>query len=271
MIIRPPNQSDWEIFAALAGLENWLVPRSELQLYQGPWAHRVHVHDDDGFCGLVTTAVYDKSAWIGNLIVPRSRRGQGCGSRLFQSVLADLLARGPASIWLTASDQGKGIYARQGFVEVDRIERWLLPASGTRVDLAAGGEAPHDSLLEADHLAWNERRDALLSEICARGKVFAVDSAVALLQPGQDLQVVGPWYTGQTPLQTHRELLNRLLAAADPDLPLVADLFASSPLPGVCAAAGLQCIGRTSLMAYGDSGPVNLQSMVSLASLGSMG
>lgn len=271
MTIRYPNQADWEIFATLAGLENWLVPRTELQLYQGPWAHRVRVLSDDGFCGLVTTAVYAKSAWIGNLIVPRSRRGQGYGSQLFKTVLTDLVTEGMTSIWLTASDQGLGIYAKQGFVEVDRIERWSLPASRSAVDILAGAEAPCETLIEADQLAWNDRRDALLSVICDGGKLFAVDSAVALLQSGSDLQVVGPWYADRLPLQTHRALLDMLLAAAAPDVPLVVDLFASSPLPELCAASGMQCIGRTVLMAYGDSGSVNLENMVALASLGSMG
>ena len=72
-------------------------------------------------------------------------------------------------------------------------------------------------------------------------------------------------------MQTHRSLLNMLLAVSAPNVPLVADLFASSPLPGLCHVAGMQCIGRNALMAYGDIGSVNLRSMVSLASLGSMG
>jgi len=66
MIIRQPNQSDWEMFSALASSENWRVPWTELQLFKGPWSQFSHVLDDNGFCGLVTAIAYEKSAWPGH-------------------------------------------------------------------------------------------------------------------------------------------------------------------------------------------------------------
>ncbi|MDH3870573.1 MAG: hypothetical protein OET08_14510, partial [Desulfuromonadales bacterium] len=77
MIIRLPYQSDWETFSALACRENWRVPRTELQLFKGPWAQYVRVLDDHKFCALLTSVAYEKSAWIGNLIVPHNLRGRG--------------------------------------------------------------------------------------------------------------------------------------------------------------------------------------------------
>ena len=118
MIIRLPNQSDWETFSALACRENWRVPHTELQLFKGAWAQYVRVLDDHKFCALLSSVAYEKSAWIGNLIVPDSLRGKGYGSHLFKAVFADLVEQEMTSIWLTASAQGRSIYEKEGFEKV---------------------------------------------------------------------------------------------------------------------------------------------------------
>ena len=270
MIIRPPNQSDWETFSALACRENWRVAHTELQLFKGPWAQYVRVLDDHKFCALLTSVAYEKSAWIGNLIVPDSLRGKGYGSHLFKAVLADLVERGMTSIWLTASDQGRRIYEKKGFVEVDRIERWVLSPRDA-IGSPPEGENLFEELFYADRLAWSENRTPLLSVLCEGGKVFTVEGAIALLQAGPDMQIIGPWYAHEASLHTHKALLKKMLIAIEPNTPVVVDSFVSSPLPAVCASSGFLFTGRTSLMVYGDIGSIDLKSMVSLASLGSVG
>ena len=271
MIIRLPNQSDWETFSSLACRENWRVPHTELQLFKGPWAQYVRVLDDDKFCGLLSSVAYEKSAWIGNLIVPHQLRGKGYGSHLFKSALEALVEQGMTSIWLTASDQGRSIYENEGFVEVDRIERWVLPPPRDAIGFPLEDENSFERLLHADWLAWSENRDSLLSVLCNGGKVFTVEGAIALLQTGPDVQIVGPWYADDASLHSHQALLKMMIASIDPNVPVVVDLFASSPVPELCNSAGFQFAGRTSLMAYGDIGSIDLKSMVSLASLGSVG
>ena len=192
MIFRHPNQSDWETFSALACLENWQVPSIELQLLKGPWAHYVRVFDDDEFCGLVTAVAYEESAWIGNLIVPHHQRGKGYGSNLFKSVLADLVEQEMTSIWLTASDQGRSLYERESFFEVDRIERWVLPASGATIGFPVEGENYCERLLHADRLAWSENRASLLSVLCNGGKVFSLSRALLrCCRQGQTFRLSG--------------------------------------------------------------------------------
>ena len=271
MIIRPPNQSDWETFSALACRENWRVPHTELQLFKGPWAQYVRVLDDDKFCGLLSSVAYEKSAWIGNLIVPYQQRGKGYGSHLFKSAFEVLVEQGMTSIWLTASDQGRSIYEKEGFVEVDRIERWVLPPPRDAIGFPLEDEKSFEYLLHADRLVWSENRDSLLSVLCNGGKVFTVEGAIALLQRGPDVQIFGPWYAYKASLRAHQDLLNKMIAATNPNLPIVVDLLSSSPLPTLCDSTGFQITGQTSLMVYGDIGSIDLKSMVSLASLGSVG
>lgn len=271
MIIRQPNCTDWEIFSALASLENWRVPWSEFQRFKGPWSQFSHVIDDNGFCGFITAVVYEQSAWIGNLIVPNDLRRKGYGQYLFKSILTDLAGRGMTSIWLTASDQGRSLYEREGFVEVDRIERWVLPRSRKTMGSPLDGDNNIEKLLYADRLAWGENRESLLSDLCNGGEVFTVAGAVALLQTDPDIHILGPWYTYGASLHAHQDLLNKMIAASDPNIPIIVDLLSSSPLPALCDSAGFQLTGETSLMAYGDIGSIDLTGMVSLASLGSIG
>lgn len=272
MIIRHPYLADWENFFALACTENWRVPRIERQLFMGPWSQYAHVLDDKGFRGLVTAVAYEKSAWIGNLIVPRDQRGKGYGSHLFRSVLSDIVAQGTRSVWLTASDQGRCIYEREGFVAVDRIERWILPPQQGAFDRSE--ILAHDScesLLCMDSRVWGESRLPLLSKLCEEGEIFSVGNSIALLQKDPDRQIIGPWYSHNAGDRPHADLLQALIASSCPSVEVVIDCLSSSPIPPLCDAAGFTGNGQTALMVYGDIKAVNLRSVMSLASLGSIG
>lgn len=271
MIIRHPNQADWEIFSSLANSENWRVPCSELQLYKGPWSQYAHVLDDEGFCGLVTAVAYEKSAWIGNLIVPYSQRGKGYGSHLFKSVLASLVEQEMTSVWLTASEQGRSLYENEGFSTVDYIERWVLPPQQEGFNQSNSPQDSYEKLLCADSLVWGESRTIFLSELCNAGKTFSAADSVALLQQGPDLQIIGPWYSREISPRSNHDLLQNLIASSDPTVEIVIDLLASSPVRSLCGAFGFKCIGQTDLMVCGDIISVKLKDMMSLASLGSAG
>jgi GNAT superfamily N-acetyltransferase len=271
MIIRQPNQVDWAQFSALARDEDWRVPKTELQLFQGPWSQYAHTLDDNGFCGLVTAVTYEKSAWIGNLIVPQNIRGKGYGSYLFKSVLADLHEKGVTSVWLTASEQGRTIYEREGFVTVESIERWVLLPRQKAGGQTEATDISCEKLLLADSLAWDEDRTPLLSELCKTGKIFSAGGTIALFQQGQDCQIVGPWYSPDSGMSVKHDLLQAMITARDPSVDVVIDCLSSSRMQSVCKAFGFQCRGQTALMVLGEIKTVDLKSMVSLASLGSVG
>jgi ribosomal protein S18 acetylase RimI-like enzyme len=78
-------------------------------------------HDPDGCflaeqrgepVGMVTTTVFEKSAWIGNVIVPPEHRRRGIGEELTRHALTDLCIR---TVRLEADPPGVGIYRRLGF------------------------------------------------------------------------------------------------------------------------------------------------------------
>lgn len=272
MIIRHPNRADWEIFMSLAGAENWRVPHNEQQLFMGPWSQHAYVLDDTGFCGLITAVAYEKSGWLGNLIVPRQLRGRGYGSHLFRAAFSDLVEQGVMSVWLTASEQGRSIYEREGFVVVDRIERWILPTQEeafSRSQLLTHDSC--ESLLRMDSEVWGESRIPLLSELCRAGEIFSVGSSIALLQKGPGHQMIGPWYSHDAGARPNRELLQALVTLSCPSAEIVVDCLSSSLVPSLCGSSGFKLKGHAALMAYGDIKAVNLKRLMSLASLGSIG
>lgn len=272
MEIRYPNESDWAAFAALAAAEGWRIPTVEQELFAGPWAGSARVAVSSGrFCGLVTAVAHDRSGWIGNLIVPAALRGRGFGAGLLRAARTELLNQGVTSIWLTASAQGEPLYAKEGFVAIDQIERWVatrrrLTAAGPEARTGAGS-----LLRDWDRSIWGEHRQSLLDALLAGSQAFACNDSVTLLQTGANLQVIGPWYSPEHCPRSNRILLQTLLAAADPALEIVVDTLASAPLRRLLASAMFERVGQTALMVYGDWQGVKLNEMAALASLGSIG
>ena len=266
------QKPDWASFFDLAVAEGWRVPEVERQLFAGRWCDCAQaLKEDDRFSGLVTAVSHQHSGWIGNLIVPERLRGRGYGSRLFEAALSALQAQGMTSVWLTASESGRPIYEKSGFVAIDEIERWVSckrshfgPADSLLKD---GGQ----KLVALDRAAWGEDRSALLEALDAQGKAYACGGAAALLQREPGVQIVGPWYSTTGCPRSNRLLLQKILAEADPNVELVVDLLKSSPVRQLLAATGFSCVGNNALMAQGDTTKVKTEMMVSLASLGSIG
>ncbi|MDZ4183760.1 MAG: hypothetical protein U1D97_02130, partial [Desulfuromonadales bacterium] len=173
---------------------------------------------------------------------------------------------GPTTLWLTASAQGAPLYAQRGFETVAEVQRWVLREGG----IGAGGlldAGVHGS--HSDVAIWGDDRRPLLHHLEGGGNWQQQGESIALLQRGDDLQIVGPWY-GSTRLQDDAELLDRLIAAATPQQELVADLVSRSGREGLLAAAGFTCAGSTGLMVAGPA-EVDWPRLVALATLGSCG
>jgi len=270
MEIITPTDTDWQVFLALARDEGWRVPKNELALYRGPLAGSAFVlRCGEEALGFVTAVRHEKSGWIGNLIVPCDYRGRGYGVLLFEHALQTLERQGVANIWLTASSQGRPLYEKKGFAVVDGIVRWALRTDGTSLPENARTNA--GTLCAADARVWGESRARLLSPLVLEGKVFGYGGTVALLQQGDDMQVLGPWFSAELCPRENRRLLLAVLGGAAERTELVTDIFETSPLQALLRAAGFTRQGRCDLMVRGSAAGVRISQVVSLASLGSMG
>lgn len=264
-MIRVAEEQDWHTFMALARQEGWRVPRHELILHQQggcsqAWALRRH----NATIGLITGVRHHGSAWIGNLIIAEAERGRGYGLALFTHVVRELRAAGALTLWLTASAQGAPLYTARGFHPVGEVERWVRKEGGAGVLPCAIVDGKG-----FDRIVWGDDRSALLRHLERSGRWLEHEGSTALLQQGDDLQIIGPWY-GALRLRDDAELLARLVAAAAPEQELVVDLLASSGRQDLLTDAGFTLAGRTGLMVCGPT-QVQWSRLIALATLGSCG
>jgi len=272
--IGTPAAQDWEVFQRWAATEGWRVPAQELALYRQELADSAFMLRDADARPLafVTVCRQQRSAWIGNLIVDPMRRGEGLGRRLFEHAVRHLTERGTVSLWLTASAEGLPLYASCGFREAGRIERWVRrreAALAVSSPPSGGGELY--PLVRADAAAWGHSRAELLTLLARGGKIFASGSTVALLQPGADLRVLGPWLSADHCPRANRAILSLAVDALSGGGEIAVDMMGGSPVRPLLTAAGFRQAGETVLMLRGERGKVCLHEVVALASLGSMG
>lgn len=266
--IRTATLADWDIFARLAAAENWRISPAERQLFCGPWTgHALALKVEGQWGGFVTAVHHQRSGWIGNLIVPPESRGRGYGRRLFAAAVARLERKRLNSLWLTASEQGRPLYEQYGFVKIDEIERWIGVGVGGDEDALRNNEG----LWLADGRAWGENRRELLMAVAGHGRAFTAGDAVIFLQQVGNMNILGPWYRGESDPCVHRDLLQQALAAATPGQELVVDTLISSSIRPLLAEVGFTPSGRAALMVRGGPGAARLDRMVALASLGSVG
>ena len=267
--IRSASAADWTIFLHLAAAEGWRVPAQEIEFFQGPMADGVFVLEcDNAWCGFVTAASHGASGWIGNLLVPPERRHAGWGGQLFDHAVAHLQGQGVKTLWLTASESGRPLYLKRGFLTVGGVTRWQRQGGGEcgAVRVSDSGSADW-----ADALVWGEPRRRLLDFLGARGSWLSTGTTAALLQHGETLQILGPWvslsgWRGEAGL-----ILEQACRHVGPGAELLIDILDGSTLADLPREQGFLPVGHNLLMARGPVDPAGLRRLVALASLGSFG
>lgn len=113
-------------------------------------------------------ASFGASGWIGALgVLPRARR-RGTGELLTKASIEWLQSRGASSVFLYATDMGRPVYERVGFVPEARARAWRGVAPGPPPE-GVRRLRPSDRarLLELDALATGEDRHAVLDMLPA--------------------------------------------------------------------------------------------------------
>lgn len=269
MTITPLQKHQWPLFLRMARQEGWRISATESRLYRDESTHPFLCLQQEGKVrGFISGVRHEHEAWIGNLIVDGEQRGKGYGAQLFDALVAQLNQHSCTSLWLTASADGQPLYKKRGFVAVDRIERWRAPGLGC---IATECRQWH-YLSQLDNQQHRHNRSSFLRTIGHNGSIVRHDNNVALLQPGNGLTVLGPWYEQGRQPQLQYQFLFQARRTCSRTHQLVADVFASEQLQRVLSAAGFTCCGSTTLMHYGSSGtrqPSTPRLQRSLAGLGS--
>jgi GNAT superfamily N-acetyltransferase len=145
-------------------------------------------------------AIGPKIRWIGLILVDESVRGQGYGSLMMDHALARARRAGDEIVGLDASDLGRPVYLKKGFVDVAPIDRWAgsLRAGGDPRNVGRIGLESFDPLAELDRKACGVDRSPLLRNLLGDPEVVCVAShgkgmeGFAFLLPGRTSPHVGP-------------------------------------------------------------------------------
>lgn len=180
------------------------------------------ITDEDRLVASAVAFPYgQRLAWIGMVLTTASQRGRGHAKTLMLRCLDHLDAAGVESVKLDATDLGRPVYAKLGFVDERPVSRWLRrPAAMEH----AGGELGglDEELLRADAEAFGADRAALLRELAKHEVLSLPGRAMLFTRPGRTARHLGPCLAKDAEAA---EVLIRHAAGRHQQTPILWDLF----------------------------------------------
>ena len=254
-------------FFLQAAAEKWITPSDELRFLTSSYPAGCLAALADGRpAGFITAIRYNRSGWIGNLLVLPSHRRRGLGRELMAQVIDALEGDCCDTIWLTASAEGAPLYRTLGFTEIDRISRWQgvaqLPAC--RINRADSA-----SLIEQDSRGWGDSRTALFDKLHSDGCYAACDTGFILAAPLNSGMQIGPW--GADDSATAIRLFNKVRAFNGGSRCFLDSPESNRAAAGILTRAGFSRCGGTLLMFRGKKPDYQGEQIYALASMGSYG
>lgn len=132
--------------------------------------------DGGDVLGVACCAAFATSGWIGALgVVPEARR-HGVGAALTEAAIAWLRARGAVTVLLYATEAGRPVYERLGFVGSSRVIAWRgVAGGGPRVTLRRLRPTDRDAVGQLDRQVTGEQRTVVLDAVRPLAGVAATD------------------------------------------------------------------------------------------------
>jgi hypothetical protein len=128
--------------------------------------------------GIGCAISFGGTAWLAHIIVHGSHRRRGAGRAIVDHLVKQLEQAGCKTISLVATNEGRPLYAKAGFIE--QMEYAVLrrpeetPSNAVRPRIQSGGSSPLElvgygpadrgSILALDHAISGERRESILDE-----------------------------------------------------------------------------------------------------------
>jgi GNAT superfamily N-acetyltransferase len=160
---------------------------------------------DGQLVATATLATYGKElGWVGMVLVDEACRGRGFGGMIFDAILAKGDELGIRCLGLDATDLGRPVYKKRGFVDVVPINRWASNALAGLIDYQA------EEWTTLDHTRWSRLidfdrriirldREPLLRHLSAEPRtkirVFVKDAeplVYAFVREGRFASSIGP-------------------------------------------------------------------------------
>ena len=254
-------------FLSLATEEGWISDAWELEFLRTTFPAGCLVCRNEGIpVAFLTSIKYGRSGWIGNLLVRKEWRGQGLGSALFERAMEVLDEAGTKTIWLTASESGRPIYERQGFLAVDKVHRWQ--SNGTI--LAENTESNFSGILALDESGWGDNREVLLRATIDRGSTSFLPGGFLTRQMWGDTIQIGPW-SSDDPKIAQELLANSFRPTTDGPRVFLDVPAGNRKATKLLIGAGFSIQSSTTLMYRGEKPDYMPERIYALASMGSMG
>jgi GNAT superfamily N-acetyltransferase len=194
--IRPARQAELSRLGALyvhAGFNAGLA--GVVGFARGRLGGEVFVADLDGeLVGVAAGAHFGASGWVGGVAVAPERRRAGLGGALTEAVVTHLRERQAVTVQLLATELGRPVYERLGFVAEAEYRTLAGPPAPRPAARAAGVRAgrPADraAVLALDRLATGEDRSRLLDALWPAGGLVAGDG------DPRGFHLASPWRNG---------------------------------------------------------------------------
>jgi GNAT superfamily N-acetyltransferase len=177
----------------------------------GSEAAKVFVAEDhSALVGTASVASFGATGWIGALGVEPAARRRGTGGALTEQCIEWLRGRGAETVLLYATDQGRPVYERLGFVAEGSATAWRGVA-GMRRGAVVRRLVDDDrvKILSADRAATGEDRAAVISQLRPLRGV-AVDDGDGLT----GFAVASGWGSGAAIVAREQDVGLALMSAA---------------------------------------------------------
>jgi GNAT superfamily N-acetyltransferase len=164
-----------------------------------------------GVSGVACVAAFATTGWIGALGVAPEGRRRGLGGALTEAAVRWLRGRGAQTVLLYATEAGRPVYERLGFVTEERAVAWRgVSGAAPPADLLRLTESDRARMGALDHLVTGERREAVLDTIRPLAGV-AVDGGDEGLH---GWAIASPWGAGTAIAAARPEIGVALMGAA---------------------------------------------------------
>jgi len=166
--IREMKPEDAPQACALSDSEGWGFDVSDFKRILDLWPGGSFVCEEKGrIIGMLTTATYVRSGWIGNVVVEERFRSSGLGSVLVCRGLDHLQRQKMEAVLLYSYKGLEGFYRRFGFRELDSYEcyRGRIKARGKRICAERMCKDDLDDVRELDARRFGDDRSRLLERL----------------------------------------------------------------------------------------------------------
>jgi GNAT superfamily N-acetyltransferase len=153
------------------------------------------------------------ATWIGLILVDAALRGRGYGATMFARAIERARDVAGDAVGLDASDLGRPVYLKKGFVDVAPIDRWsgVLKEAGPSSSVESLSASSLDALASLDKEACGANRRRLLRHLLEDPSVsgfWTPREGYAILYPGRLHAHLGPV------VAAHDDVLSQLLRRA---------------------------------------------------------